>query len=43
MKFYLLYVSYPVLDVIKRLLVGDVIDEHDALGMNEQKSSTLMV
>lgn len=28
---YLLYVPYPVLDIFKRLLVGDVVDEHDAL------------
>lgn len=28
---YLLDVAYPVSDVIERLLVGDVIHQHDAL------------
>lgn len=28
---YFLYVPYPVLDIFKGLLVGDVVDEHDAL------------
>lgn len=28
---YLLYVPYPILDVIKGFLICDVIDEHDTL------------
>lgn len=36
---YLLNVAYPVPDVIERLLVGDVIHQHDALRQKQEVTS----
>lgn len=36
---YLLDVAYPVPDVIERLLVGDVIHQHDALRQKQEVTS----
>lgn len=41
-SYYLLYVPYPVLDIFKRLLVGDVVDKHDALKKKKNSKSNVL-
>lgn len=36
---YLLDVAYPIPDVVKRLLVGDVVHQHDALPRRQEVAS----